>query len=335
MLSEKDIIETINRCIPSDANRETACFESDAERLKFNGNKILLSTDEFSSEDKFPETDPFSLGWNIAAGTISDVLATGGIPLYYSHALTVSHNWSRKYLEQFCHGVRDVLKEYQVSFAGGDTGSSDQYRCTSTVIGKTSERDISRKGIKSGDLIYLSGKVGAGNYNAAINIFCKESKFKSIVELVASNFKLRKREAKFIQKYATACIDTSDGVFNALNSVAVLNNNGYIVDKLPYIKMGIITSKLLSLPKELLLLGECGEYELLFFIKSEDEKEFLEKSTKEKLDFYCLGQVLEDPKERTIISGKRKLNMSNFNISARDFINLKDYLKKLTDWIKK
>lgn len=333
MITEREIIELINEVIPSDKNRETACFESDAERLVFDGTKILISTDEFSREDKLSESDPYALGWNIAAGAVSDILATGGIPLYYSHALTVSHSWDRNYIRQLSKGIADVLNEYQMTFAGGDLGMDTHFRCTATVLGKPSLRNISRKGSKSGDRIYLSGKVGAGNFNAALSMFGEEKKLAPLVAKAASRFHLRSKESLLVQRYATSCIDTSDGVFNALTTLSDLNHTGYIVDSIPYIRKGIFAAKLLSLPHELLFLGECGEYELLMTVSPDDEQEFLRECAEQKCCFYRIGEMTNSADEKVLIHKKKNVDLGGFDVRARDFEDSKTYLKALTDWI--
>ncbi|MCK4820325.1 thiamine-monophosphate kinase, partial [bacterium] len=136
-----------------------------------------------------------------------------------------------------------------------------------------------------------------------------------------------------INKFATACIDTSDGVYKALTTISELNNTGYEVSDLPYIKKGIMVTKLVSLPKTLLFLGECGEYELLFTIKPDDEEEFLYAAEKNNLKFYRLGAILSDNQKQILNEDNIDINLSTLKIQARDYDDVKDYLKAITGWI--
>ena len=151
MISEKAICELFSSMLPS--GRANDCFESDAEIISLNGTPNgLFTTDEFSAEDLFRENDPYLLGWNIAAGAISDILACGGVPLYYAHALTVDPRWDAAYLRGLGTGVRDVLKATGARFIGGDCGRSEVWRCTVSVIGWCEGAPVRRRGARPGDL---------------------------------------------------------------------------------------------------------------------------------------------------------------------------------------
>ena len=107
--------------------------------------------------------DGYRLGWNIAAGAISDIFACGGSPLYYAHALTVSPEWDLGFLERLSDGVRDVLAAADARFIGGDCGRSRTWRCTVSVLGESLGQTVRRRGARCGDRVYLTGRVGAGN----------------------------------------------------------------------------------------------------------------------------------------------------------------------------
>ena len=73
----------------------------------------------------------------------------------------------------------------------------------------------------------------------------------------------QRRESKLINKYSKCCIDTSDGLFNALNTISTQSNTGYEITNIPYVNLGLATSKLFSLPIELLFLCEFSKLLLL------------------------------------------------------------------------
>jgi thiamine-monophosphate kinase len=325
MLSERQIIEIVNRRIPSDARRKTACFESDAERLELDGRELLLTTDEFSSEDCFPAEDGYLLGWSIAAGAITDILASGGRPRFYCHALTASSAWTEAYLGELCRGVADVLSAYEVSFAGGDVGLAGEFRCTATVIGVPGERPLSRVGARAGDAVYMTGAVGAGNLNAAIALFGG---------VAATRFVLRPGEARTIARHATACIDTSDGVFRAMNTIADLNGVGYAVERLPYLEAGLQFAGLLGVPEELLFLGESGEYELLFTVGPDEEARLREDARARDYEVARIGQVVPAERGRVLRRGSGEVRLDDFDTGARAFKNADEYLAALMGWVR-
>ena len=53
MISEKTICDLFSSRLPS--GRLNACFESDAEIIRFAGQTALFTTDEFSAEDMLRE----------------------------------------------------------------------------------------------------------------------------------------------------------------------------------------------------------------------------------------------------------------------------------------
>jgi thiamine-monophosphate kinase len=333
MLNEEDIIEICTEGLPAGKGRLTSCFESDAERLHFTGSEIVISTDEFSAEDLIPESDPFGLGWNIASGAISDVLAAGGDPCYYLHALTVGLDWDREYLTQFVAGVSKVLHEYDITFAGGDTGCSHAYRCTPTVIGYPGLQKISRVGIAPGDKIYLTGSVGRGNVNAAIELF-KEQKPEIGALFQGGILKNRvlNKEVKSIHRYARACIDTSDGLFNAVSTLGALNDISFVLDTIPYDVMGLQATEVLGLPKELLLLGECGEYELLCALPPCKEEAFLKEVGEIGGIVRCIGEFTSKKSKSKLMDGGRSLVIDTTVPRARNFSEVKEYLESLLKW---
>ncbi len=328
MISEKQIAELFSSLLPS--GRSNACFESDAEIINLPGNpNCLFTTDEFSAEDLFREDQPYLLGWNIAAGAISDILACGGAPLYYAHALTVSPTWDVSYLHKFGIGVRDVLTATGARFIGGDCGRSEAWRCTASVIGTCEGNPVRRRGAAVGDAIYFSGQVGAGNLEAALRLH-QSSQYKASSE-IQTQFCLRLRESAVMRKFASCCIDTSDGVCAGLNTLADLNGCGYEVCDMPYLAAGVHFCQQVSLPKTLLALGECGEYELLFTIKPEREEAFLEEARKAGCVFHRLGKITQHG--RQLNENDLSLDLGSWQDQARNFESVSQYLDALIRWL--
>jgi thiamine-monophosphate kinase len=329
---EKNIIEMITGMFPQSKQRLNKCFESDSEVISLADKQFLFTIDEFSSEDMFRDNDPYPLGWNVAAGGISDISACAGIPLFYGHAMVVSTAWGKGFIKKFIQGVADVLKKTDTAFIGGDFGKAKDWHYTAAVIGKAGNKLLSRKGAAINDSIYLSGKIGLGNLEAALKFYSHDKRLKIVSNIVKSRFPLRLKESAFISGYATCCIDTSDGVFNSLNILAEINNIGYEIRDLPYIDIGFLGASAISLPKELLLLGEAGEYELLFTIKPKDEQVFLQRAKQEGFTFYRVGKVVESSK--VLVARDRLIDLNSLCVRARDFDDRKEYLEYLVNYLK-
>ena len=251
----------------------------------------------------------------------------GGVPRYVAHALAVDKQWSEKTVREFYRGTAEVLKEVDATFIGGDVGTAPSWRCTVSVIGACGNRTVTRKGARAGDLVYITGKIGLGNLQAALKIYADQSWLVKKIGSVVGKFPVRIRESVLISQFATSCLDTSDGVCNGLHTLARLNGIGFEVENPPYIKAGKVMAGLLTLPEALMFLGECGEYELLFTLNPQEEQAFLDQAQAEGLKFYKLG-IMTDNGKILREAGKR-IDLQDFSLQARDFADVKIYLEQL------
>jgi thiamine-monophosphate kinase len=327
MPSEKEIIEIMDRLLPQ--KRLNRCNESDCEIIILGGKRFLYTTDEFSAEDRFCERDPRLLGWNIAAGAISDIYACGGAPLYYAHSLTVAKTWDTAFVEGFGRGVADALRKSGALCIGGDCGQAQAWRCCVSVIGACKGAPMTRVGARPGHGIYLSGRIGAGNVQAALGVI-PAGKL-SALNVSRMQLPLRGRETALIRRYASSCIDTSDGVWKAVSILADINECGYALNALPYHRAGALIAKAASLPQIMLFLSECGEYELLFTVPADRERKFTKEAHKNGMRFYRLGIITES--SRIAADGKDTIDLSSLKIEARGFDSTRHYLRALTRWI--
>ena len=332
MKKEQFYIKLITDIMPNSPLRKSNVFTNDAEEIEINSHKILFTMDDFSEEDLFYEDDPFTLGWNVACASISDIVASGGIPKTYAHSLTISHSWSNDFIADFCKGISEVLNRYQLSFLGGDLSFSDKWKYTTTILGVPTQRVKNRLGIQPDDLIFLTGKVGNGNLQAAVNLFKEHKSFFEIAKSMNFKFRTLAPYSTVISKFASASIDTSDGIVNALQTIADLNGVGFYIHDLPIIKAGKESAELLHINELLLAFGECGEYEILFTLHPEIEFSFTEFMKKNNFQYYKIGKI--SSKNEKVIEYKNSIyNVKDFKYEARNYSRMKTYLNELIDFI--
>jgi len=332
MSKENEMIEIINKYMPRSSNQLNKMFESDAEIIDFNAKRLVYNIDEFSEEDLLRDENPYVLGWNMTVGSISDILASGGRPMYYAHNLVIHNSWSKEYLRKLSLGIADALKEAGASFIGGDFGISETWRYTGSIIGHLEGPPMLRSGAKAGDLIFISGLIGLGNVEGALKLYSASPLIKNLTRRWKNYFRLRSKEAGFIKRYSNCCIDTSDGVFNALNAICEMSRTGFELGNLPYTKNGLLLAKALNIPKEGLFLGECGEYELLFTIRKEIAEEFLEQAKKLELKFYQIGEIKEQG-NKLLCTVEQKIDLTTYNLRARDYQDTKEYLRDIINFL--
>lgn len=330
-LGEKELINIFLAELPASQYMQNRFFESDAEVLTCGNGKLLFTTDEFSEEDFFRTDNPFRLGYNLAVATISDILAVSGTPYAYAHAVKVSTSWDKDYVTQIARGISTVLKMCEIGSIGGDIGMAEKWDYTGICLGFSSN-PLSRKGAQTGDKIYLTGTVGAGNIEAAFALYGHKGLVRFGSQLVKNYFSLRLNESKLIGQWASCCIDTSDGALISLNTLADLNRLGYKVGNLPYHNAAKMLCRLLHVPKEILFMGECGEYELLFSVPPYQNEAFLESANSANLKFTLIGEFTQTT-DRLLSEDSKRWDLKQCNISARDYSSKRDYLDKLLDFL--
>jgi thiamine-monophosphate kinase len=328
MPGEQEIINLLSSLLPQ--GRNNLVHESDCEIITLGRQPYLFTTDEFSGEDRFIETNGSLLGWNIAAGALSDIYACGGTPLYYAHALTVGNSWQLPFIREFGKGVAEALTASGARSIGGDCGRAQAWRCTSSVIGTCEGRPLTRKGARPGHALYLTGRIGLGNMQAALSLI--PIKNAPVPGLSGMKFHLRMKESALIKRHASSCIDTSDGVFKALSILADLNRCGFAVEKLPFNRAAALLAQAALLPRIMLFFGECGEYELLCTIPPDREQRFLSEAREQHLRLFRLGTMQKQG--RYVTEGATIFDLSTLDLEARNVTDTREYLKALIDWVK-
>ena len=307
-------------------------FSSDSEIIELAGKKYLITVDGYSDEDHFRIDDPLRLGKNLTACTLSDIFACGGRPVFFCNSLTAAHSWNDEYVNNLAKGIAEVLNECGAGFIGGDMGFCDRWNFTGIAIGE-SEKIVTREGAEPGSSIYITGKIGSGNFEAASRLL---EGGKGLEELFPNNpvsFPVRMKEAGLVSKFAKCCIDTSDGLFRSLKILSEINNTGFIINNIPWYGPAMDLTKILKLPVEILIFGESGEYELLFAVDEEKEKEMLKEAEALKINITKIGEITEY-KHQLIKTKNREISTEDFDIWARDYCDHLVYIKALTDYIK-
>ena len=327
MKSEKEFILLISKNLPRSKRQINKLFESDSEIIIGNKGNLLFTVDDYSDEDRFQTQYPYELGWNVAVATISDIYASGGIPAYYGHSMSLNKNWDKNYLQNFMEGVRNVLEQTESYFIGGDLGFSENWHYTGIALGK-SYRVLTRRGAKPGETIFMTGDAGLGNLAAALLIFSPGN------EDTKLKLNIRFREAKLVAKYATSCIDSSDGVINALQEISEVNNTGFEITKPNINPVALAIAREMNIIPELLLFGECGEYELLFTVNNNSIENFLEEADKQNLIFTAIGTITY-PSKKQLKTSFHTIDLKEFKIKGRDFSVETEYIAALINYLKK
>ena len=160
---------------------------------------------------------------------ISDILASGATPKYFSVALSgVSDENS---IKEFYMGLNEVAKKFNIKLIGGDLTKSEKITISITVLGDTKNRNISsRKNARKNYIVACMGEFGtsAKGLEDLKNGFV-ENEFIEIHKAPKLYPNISNKIALEAEK-PYAMMDSSDGLFDCLYQIAQKSNVRIDVD---------------------------------------------------------------------------------------------------------
>lgn len=228
------------------------------------------------------------LGYKSVVVNLSDVYAMNATPTHITLNIAFSNRFSVEALDEFYEGVYAACEKYNVDLIGGDTCSSQKgFIISVTALGEiTSEKIVKRSGAKQGDLICVSGDLGA----AFLGLTLLEREKKIYLEnpdiqpdLENEQYiigRLLKPEAKkeiidFFDKeeiLPTSMMDVSDGLSSEILHICKQSNVGCILyeDKIPINDHAKQFAYKLQLDPTACALSGGEDYELVFTLGQSD-----------------------------------------------------------------
>lgn len=307
-IGERGLINKIAKKISYNDGRVIQGIGDDAAVLSIKKRFIIATTDMLHRKTDFPVIlTSEDIGWMSVAVNLSDLASMGAEPLYVLIALGLEEETSLDFFEGIIDGIAACCKEYSLDFVGGDIDKHSELTIVGTALGEA-EKVVLQSNAAEGDMLCIMGTVGGAA--ASIDLINKPDLLTDeLVRLMRAKISVKNpfvREGVILADFATACIDTSDGLAKSLYSLAQKSNVGFIVDYdmipvdpnfAPYIDLNI-------------LLYGGGDYGLLFTIKEENLEE-IEKIKELTGKFHVIGTatkekeiILKNKEERIILEDK-------------------------------
>jgi len=270
-VTEYDVIRRLAAGFPRPAAQRNRLGESDAELITLpDGSLLAVTTDSISEEITTGLYDPFLAGWMSVMANCSDLAAVGARPLALLVAETFDRGWSEDQKAALQRGIAAAAHQCGIGIAGGDVNFSDRTAITGTALGICgSEGTLTRHGAKSGHTLYVSDTCGLGSaFAAAMLLDSGDVGFRPRAAL---------REGQLLAGRASACMDSSDGLFPTLDELMRVNDCGFLLDRDPreYMHpMAIAAADALQLPAWAMLCGPHGDFNLVFTIPPEGIEAF-------------------------------------------------------------
>lgn len=281
-LGEFGLIERMAQKIKTDKSVIRGVGD-DTAVISYTRDKYLLFTTDMliegvhftRKEATFPQ-----IGRKALAVNISDIAAMGGIPKYAVISAGFPKELCLRAVDDIMRGINSLAKEYKINIVGGDTVRSSKIVLCVSLVGEAKKRELTlRSGAKVGDLIFVTGNLGASR------------------RLKQFNFIPRVKEAQaIIKKFKpTAMIDLSDGLASDLQRIVQASKAGAIIfEQLIPIARGVSLQSALY---------EGEDFELLFTVSLDSVRKFYKK---DKFPITCIGKVVEKKRGLSIIDKKAK-----------------------------
>ncbi len=224
------------------------------------------------------------LGYKAVIVNLSDIYAMNAEPTQITLSIAISNRFSVEALDEFYEGVNLACERYGVDLIGGDTTSSQKGLVISiTAIGEVEENKfVTRSGAKEGDLICVTGDLGASymgllllerekkiylenpgvqpdleNQKYVLERFMKPEAGRNMVHWMKENHVM-----------PTSMIDISDGLSSEILHICKQSELGCVIyeDKLPIHEETKLNAQKFGIASTTAALNGGEDYELLFTI---------------------------------------------------------------------
>ena len=245
-IGEKELINRLGKFMPKNQASD------DCALIKTKNDNLLVNNDSLVENVHFNDISicPQDLGWKAVVSNLSDLLSSGSkktLGITISLILPSKTEWV--WVEELYKGMNKALKAYGGIILGGDCSKGNQKTISITAFGIQGELELRRNACKTDEIILTTGIHGLSKLGFMIqNKINFDSDFSLNKRLISKSIEqfcrpkvypnflnnlLKTRPNKKIKKIG--CTDSSDGLFQAIQDLAIASNCKAIInyDKIP------------------------------------------------------------------------------------------------------
>ena len=244
---ERAIIDHIRRRLPPPPSPlivgpgdDAAVFEPERGALQ------VLTTDASVEGVHFDRrfSSPADIGYRAVAVNVSDIAAMGARPEYALLSFLLPEGWTSGDLDGLLDGLLEAASAYRITIAGGNLSRSPGPLVVDvTATGSVRPRKLLRRdGGTPGDALYVTGTIGA----AAAGLGWLRDPFPArptdpgthgptdlepcVRRYLRPEARVRMGMLLGRNKAASACMDLSDGLADAVRQIAEASGTGALID---------------------------------------------------------------------------------------------------------
>jgi thiamine-monophosphate kinase len=159
-LNEQEVIRRISALLPPAPSEVIVPVGDDCAVLKIGESTWVAASDMLTQGHHFKEwAAPETVGYKAVAVNASDVAAMGGTPRF---VLTSGGAPDPETALRCFEGVAEACERFGIYPLGGDTTRADALTVDVAILGELHTRPVLRSGTKPGDLLAVTGELGAG-----------------------------------------------------------------------------------------------------------------------------------------------------------------------------
>ncbi len=311
-MDEIEIINTIRKGIGVSGHFE------DGERIVFNETNLIATTDMLNEGDDFPAGTPYSaMGWISVAANLSDLAAVGAKPLFLLMSWGIPSSFGEREISEIASGMGKCASFHGVRILGGDVNRTEKLVINGTAVGFC-QKPISRAGAREGDVLFLTGKVGATAAAYLIYKGKKEMAREKLGKVLAG----AKEERNFLSRFCrpiipldlmhglsskgivNAATDLSDGLSPAMHNICRESKCGALIEyeKIPFFE-GVEEFAARNKATPLSLANYGNDYEILMAVGKEKAEEAKKIAKKNKVALFEIGRIKKGKIE--MVRGKK------------------------------
>ena len=211
-MDERDALALVGDAVPS-AGDDAAVVGT-----------TVVTTDMLHETTDFPDgTTRYTAGWRAVGASLSDVAAMGA-DATAAVAVYAAPTFEPDPLAAFLDGANEVCERVDATYAGGDLDTHAEFTVATTALGETSD-PVGRDGAAVGDRICVTGALGR---SAAGLRYFEQGDPGQGNELF--RFTPRVAAGQALAPYATAMMDSSDGLARSVHQLAAASDFGMAIE---------------------------------------------------------------------------------------------------------
>ena len=234
-IGEKELINRLEKFMPKNQASD------DCALIKTKNKNLLINNDSLVENVHFNDITicPQDLGWKAVVSNISDLLSSGSkktIGITISLILPAKTEWI--WVEELYKGINKALKKYGGIILGGDCSKGNQKTISITALGIQGELKLSRNACSPDEIILTTGIHGLSKLGFMIlnkknfdnDIPLNKRLIKKSIEhfsrpTIYPHFLINLLKTRSNKKITRiGCTDSSDGLFQAVQDLAIASN---------------------------------------------------------------------------------------------------------------